>query len=229
MLAKTEEEGVIIPDDGFASVIRGQHDNRMRLHIEALGGSWPIERKSSPVRQMGPRLSRAPRKDELSLAEAERVLRIGATLAWVAEYDDGEWTGARTMTLLCRLWGLCNTSARHALGDAITDPSAAAEAWQVYLSRPDQRIVGVVYVAERRDDPSIIKVGFSTNVHRRMRELSSGQHATMRLLASYRATMLHEWAVHRSLPYSREMKSEWYRRKDIPLWLLPTEVERRAA
>lgn len=130
----------------------------------------------------------------------------------------------RALTLACRLLGLPWLYVRKALADArIYDAKSAAEVWAPQMKETDARCVGKIYVAKADDHPTIIKIGFSTQVPIRVRQLSKQVGSNVRLLNSFPATQIHEYALHQCLG-RRRIASEWYPHDVVPSWLAGGEA-----
>lgn len=127
---------------------------------------------------------------------------------------------ARSIALAGRVSGLWGFRVRQAAGDIRACGFAkAAQAWAPYMRPTDERCIGYVYTARADEHPTIVKIGFSTRVDERIKELSRQIGSTVRLITSFPATQLHEHAIHQCLG-RRRIGSEWYPRSIVPEWLL---------
>ena len=142
--------------------------------------------------------------------------------------DDFDHETRRGYTIACKLLGLSWHYTQWAIGAARSAGiEKAAQVWAPYMSAPDNRYVGHVYVARRADGVGPVKVGFSTNVAKRMKRLTKIVGYPVDVLVTHPGTMLIEWALHMEMgaPYER---AEWYLPDQIPEWLCPN-LNRRAA
>lgn len=144
--------------------------------------------------------------------------------------DDDEWEGRRTYSLACRLTGLAWGRIFKALNDTrIYGALAAGAAWCRDMRPIDRRVVGFMYSAFGEAEPDLIKVGFTTKPEQRAKGLRREAGSRVTMIHTIPATMLDEWAFH-CLGRSVAVKSEWYRRADLPSWILePSDHERTAA
>lgn len=171
--------------------------------------------KAKP-RSLGPR-RREANGDGVSVSDAAYWLELCAILARPA--DDFDHDTRRGWTIACRLTGLSWADVQSALTDTRhSGAHAAANAWAPHMKCPDARCIGRLYSAHAIGRPDPIKVGFSTNVEKRMKALSRLEGCEVVSVCHLPATMLHEWGMHMQLLHP--VKSEWYPRKQIPAWLL---------
>lgn len=171
--------------------------------------------KAKP-RILGPKFSK-PTGKGVPLDVAAYWLDICAPLAFPASDDDHE--SRRGWVIACRLTGLGWGWIECALADTRHSGSArASAAWAAFMKEPDERYIGALYAAHVVGRPGVVKVGFSTNVPKRMKALSRREGAEVVAIHHHPATMLHEWAMHMQLRFP--IKSEWYPREQIPSWLL---------
>ena len=71
-----------------------------------------------------------------------------------------------------------------------------------------------VYFAQLQNADGFIKVGFSRNIHRRIRSLEQGMPYSMKLIAFLPGDMADEQRIHKALKRADvepELKGEWYR------------------
>lgn len=73
-------------------------------------------------------------------------------------------------------------------------------------------VVGHVYLARRPSEPRLVKVGFSTDIERRERELSIGGPG-LRIFKTFLGTMLDEHVVHCDRRHLR-VEGEWFRARE---------------
>jgi hypothetical protein len=188
---------------------------------------------SPPGRPHFPRIEHYRKAYDTAPADAAaRLAHVRAVvdaLPMFARGDD-EWEGRRTHSIACRLLGIGWTYIFKAIQDTRDfGADVAGAAWCKDMRPADQRVVGSIYLAAAEADPDLIKVGFSTNPQKRAKSLSreAGSHCS--LIATFRATMLDEWAIHCAL-IRKAVFTEWYRRADLPPDLVSRiEQERSAA
>lgn len=175
------------------------------------------------------RASIPPRKGAgRDLHDATCWLRIVAPVAFAAGYGDDDQDERRTLMWACRLLGLPWGEVTKAINDCRRFGfEVSADAWAARMRPVDDRYVGFVYAAQAAGYPEVIKVGFSTQPEKRMKALSRRYGVKINLISCVPGTILHEWALHRLLPYS--VASEWYRARAVPVWLLGKEKVREAA
>lgn len=207
----------------LASLAEALHrDVRRRVFISLSGSEPPRSRYPDPSIRLHPPLH-APKGNGIDIAEAEYWLDHCARLS--GRMDDFDHQTRRGYTIACRLLGLSWSDVQHAIGSACTaGVGPAAKVWAPYLSAPDARFVGHVYVARHEYDRGERKVGFSTNLAKRMTSLSRVEGEPVVLVNALPGTMLIEWALHADLGHTVTDKAEWYPKTSIPTWLLAAEA-----
>lgn len=81
--------------------------------------------------------------------------------------------------------------------------------------RPTWGPRGHIYLLETMEGPARVKVGFSTNLDRRVADLIGSSPVTLRLRSAWAGSRGHEWDAHRA---AREfwVRGEWFRAEAIP-------------
>lgn len=190
---------------------------RRREH-EAMLGPTVVKLRPPfvPYYQCGERMPRTRKGNGVSVADATFWLDMCNRLC--RDADDFDSDTRRGWTIACRLLGLGWSERERALYDtACYGAAAAAKHWAPYLSVPDQRYVGFVYVAVAPSRPTILKVGFSTQPVRRMEQLSRIEKTPVQAVVIHPGTMLHEWSFHQHGRHP--VKPEWYPSSTIPGWI----------
>lgn len=205
---------------------RGLYEARQRkVFVDLAGHEPPTTKYPDPTIPVRPPL-RGPKGFGVSEVAARYWLEHCALLS--GRMDDFDHETRRGYTIACKLLGMSWTHTQWAIGGAKTSGvQRAAEVWAPYMNSPDPRYVGHVYVARREDGVGPIKVGFTTNIKKRMKRLSSQQRHPIEAIAVHPGTMLIEWALHMELGATAGAP-EWYLPEQIPEWLCPT-LGRRAA
>lgn len=155
---------------------------------------------------------------EVNSEEAGFWLGICAALTGPAR--DGHDSFLRKgFTAACRLTGIGWTYISKAIYDVrFFGAEAAGNAWALYMRPADERCIGEIYVAHAVGQPDVVKVGFSTQIEKRLATLTRQEGRKVVLDNLVPGTLLHEWALHAQIPGA--VKSEWYPRENIPSWLL---------
>jgi len=112
------------------------------------------------------------RHAQVTDAEATHWLAMCSALTGAAR--DGQDAFLRKgWTNVCRLTGLSWGLVTAAVNDVrYFGAAAAGAAWSLYMRHPDERCVGEIYVAHVVGQPSIVKVGFTTQIDKRMTALT---------------------------------------------------------
>lgn len=133
----------------------------------------------------------------------------------------------RGYTAVCRLTGLRWENARRFVADAsLFSPEQCAEVWHAELSPPDQRVIGYVYAARTSSMPGRIKIGFTTDLSKRQRALSSQVFSPVWMIGARVGTLMHEWCLHQAI--DRPADHEWHPEDCAPQWLIGREPPRAA-
>lgn len=194
-------------------------DVRRRIRVE-LGGQ-PERPSPYPDESIVPHPPLYhPKANGVDVADAEYWLDHCARLS--GRMSDFDHQTRRGYTISCRLLGLGWDGVQRAIGATRTSGVVpAAGVWASYLSPPDSRFIGHVYVARHEYDRGERKVGFSTNLAKRMKSLSRSEGEPVVLVNAMPGTMLIEWALHCELGFTiRPDKSEWYAAGSLPVWLV---------
>lgn len=146
---------------------------------------------------------------EKRLRDLPRLLLLGnASTDSASDHDD-----RRGYVIACMLTGLGWQEIDYAMTHCREyGVQEAADMWRHHMITKRDRARGYLYVAG--NDGETIKIGFSQDVEKRVKQLRSS------LLYFEPATLLHEWTVHRLLQKYR-VASETYSRADIPDFLFP--------
>lgn len=200
-------------------------DRRNRIFIELTGSPTPVS--GFPDTSLNPKPPmRAPSGDGRSIADAAYWLDHCAYLS--GRMDDFDHETRRGYTIACKLLGLSWNDTQGAIGATRScGVEKAAAVWAPYLSAPDARYIGLVYVARHERDSGVRKVGFTTNIDKRMKALSRTEGRRVVVVSAVPGTMLNEWALHMDL--GAPVKSEWYPTTAIPAWLAAPSAETEAA
>lgn len=182
----------------------------------------PFDYAKEPERKLGPWWGRSKYwKAGISQADAHAnfcllypTMDIAIALGWE------ERSEAKALALAGRVSGLYGHDVRHATSDIRASGRAlAAQAWAPHMRASDPKCFGYVYSARADEHPSIVKVGFSTRVDERLKELARQVCSPVRLITCFPSTQLHEYTIHQCLG-RRRIGSEWYPRSIVPDWLL---------
>jgi hypothetical protein len=175
---------------------------------------------------LGPR-PEAPYSSGVSLSHAGTMARIVASIdAGGALRDTAD--GRKGIQIVSRLTGLEWRDAAMFCSDASRFPAEdCAAAWQPVMSPPDHRVVGFVYAARACTLPGRIKIGFTTDLAKRQKALSSQVFSPVWVVGVRVATMLHEWCLHQAI--ARPADHEWHPEECAPEWLLFRETNKTAA
>jgi hypothetical protein len=195
-------------------------DRMAEAHRE-LGGPPSSKHPDPSIEVWAPR--REPTGSGVAVEEAKFWLDHCARLS--GRMSDFDHETRRGYTIACKLLGLGWDNTQRAIGAARTSGvEAAAAVWAPYMSTPDHRYVALVYVARYEVDRGIWKVGFTTDLPKRLKSLSRHNGGKIIAVSAVPGTMLDEWALHMDL--GRCIKPEWYPAEAIPSWLLgPTAPE----
>jgi hypothetical protein len=198
----------------FAQEIEAYRLERRIAHF-AMFGQTPREAKHQlEVRPIGERLPKRPKHGN-GIAWEEAVPLLEMTALLLRNGDDFDQDGRKGQMIACRLLGLFWSAIDGVVGDTVMHGAeAAAKVWAPFMGTPDERYVGWVYTAEVVGRPDVIKVGFSRNPQGRGKRLAYEEGRPVRILTARAGTMMHEWALHRLIPYA--IKPEWYHREHIP-------------
>jgi hypothetical protein len=189
----------------FATSLRGQGGGSVGnvLHLCRAG-------------MLGPRIG-SPYTSGVTLSQAATWARVIAPLAAGGALGDAP-QGRKGMLVVSRLTGLEWRDAARFCSDASRfRPDQCAAAWQPVMSPPDPRVVGYVYAARASSLPGRIKIGFTTDLAKRQKSLSSQDFSPVWIIGSRIGTMLHEWCLHQAI--ARPADHEWHPEGCAPGWL----------
>lgn len=190
---------------------------RLRTFMDLRGSPPPESPYPDPtIAPVSPR--RPPKGDGVKLMDALYWLDHCARLSGrMADFDHQTRRG---YVIACKLLGLSWSAVQSAIGAARTSGAdRAAEVWAPYMSVPDERYIGLVYVARHANDRGARKIGFTTDLKKRMAALSRQEGESVFPIYSSPGTMLIEWALHADMGANLPGKPEWYTRDAIPVWL----------
>ena len=195
---------------------------RRQTFLDLRGSPPPKSKYPDPtIDPVPPR--RAPKGNGVGLMDARYWLDHCARLS--GRMSDFDHQTRRGYTIACKLLGLSWGYTIDAIGAARTSGvDRAAEVWAPYMSAPDERYIGLVYVARHANDRGERKVGFTTNLKKRMASLSRQEGEAVVAIYSNPGTMLIEWALHADLGVNLPGKAEWYKQEDIPVWMRREEA-----
>lgn len=192
-----------------------------RLEAAGYPPRVPFDYSRKPDRKVGPGHAPYSWIPGVSPEEAAENLRlIVPTLDVAIAIGWDERREARSIALAGRVSGLLGHDVRRAAADIrACGYIVAGQAWAPHMRPADERCIGYVYSARADEHPTIVKIGFSTRVDERVKELSRQIGSPVRLITCFPATQLHEHAIHQCLG-RRRIGSEWYPRSIVPDWLL---------
>lgn len=194
------------------------HRSVRRQDFMRLSGSPPpaVSYPDPSIDPVPPR--RAPKGEGVALMDGAYWLDHCARLSGrMADFDHQTRRG---YVIACKLLGLSWGAVKDAIGAARTSGAdRAAEVWAPYMSAPAEKYLGFVYVARHAKDRGERKIGFSTNLKKRMAALSRQEGEAVFTVYAKPGTMLIEWALHADMGPTVPGKAEWYEHDAIPVWL----------
>lgn len=161
--------------------------------------------------QIGTIFGSSPRHGGIATEDAEEILRIVSPMAEVIfEIGFDENSENKALPWLFVKKALTDTR--------VCGAERTAKVWAPQMKLADARCIGDLYVAKADAHPTIIKIGFSTQVPVRLRQLTRQVGSPVRLIKNFPATQIHEYALHQCLG-RRRIASEWYPHDIVPAWL----------
>lgn len=185
-------------------------------HIADLGGLKKTNVNREGVAIGRPRF-RAPEKP-IDHGDASLWIEVCSRLCIAGGADAYDPCDRRGYSIACQMLKLNYADVQKLVSDYRNyGREATIDVWASSIGTPSDKNFGFLYCAHKFGAPDVVKIGFSTNVAKRLLRISRDERATMIELSVRPATLLHEWAIHNTLLGA--VKSEWYPRSVVPGFL----------